>query len=117
MKITKNTISVLLLFIIILISYASIFLNEFVWDDFTFITSNEKITSVEYIPYHFTHESRNSLYRPLRETFYIFTYSVLGLNTFGYHLNSIILHSLITFFVFYIILKIAKKMTWPFSLL
>jgi len=109
MKINRNLITIIFLFIIVLASYANVFPNEFVWDDKTFITSNQKITSVTYIPYHFTHESRNSLWRPLRETFYIFTYSIWSLNTFGYHLNSILLHTLITIFIFFIIYDITKN--------
>ncbi|MBN4049154.1 tetratricopeptide repeat protein [archaeon AH-315-M20] len=109
MKINKILVIILALVIINLISYFNIFQNEFAWDDFTFITSNKKITSPEYIPYHFTHESRNSLWRPLRETLYIFTYSIWNLNTFGYHLNSLLLHTLITIFVFFIIANLAKN--------
>lgn len=109
MRISRTLPIVLFLFIAILINYANIFLNGFVWDDNNFITSNKKITSLEYIPYHFTHESRNSLWRPLRETLYILTYSVWGLNPFGYHLNALLLHTLITVFVFFIIANIAKS--------
>ena len=109
MRINKNVAIILLLLTVILVNYANIFPNEFVWDDNTFITSNRKITSFEYIFYHFTHESRNSLWRPLRETLYIFTYSVWGLNTFGYHLNAILLHSLIVILIFYIISSITKN--------
>ncbi|MBW2976562.1 tetratricopeptide repeat protein [Candidatus Woesearchaeota archaeon] len=109
MKINKNLAAVIVLFAVVLINYANIFPNEFVWDDDTFITSNRKITSLEHIPYHFTHESRNSLWRPLRETFYIFTYLVWGLNTVGYHLNALLLHTLITVFVFFIFANITKK--------
>jgi len=109
MKINRNLIFISIIFAVILISYANIFLNEFVWDDFTFIVTNKKITSLEYIPYHFTHESRNALWRPLRETLYVFTYSAWNLNTFGYHLNAFLLHTLVTIFVFFIIANISKN--------
>ena len=101
MKINKNVAFVSLLFTVVLISYANVFYNPFVWDDHTFIESNRKITSLENIPYFFTHESRNALWRPLRETFYALTYSVWGLNPFGYHLNALLLHALVTIFIFF----------------
>src|SRR3989344_3380118 len=101
MRLDKKLAIILLLFLVVLINYVNIFQNEFVWDDHNFIASNRKITSLENIPYYFTHESRNSLWRPLRETLYILTYSIWGLNTFGYHLNALLLHTLITIFIFF----------------
>ena len=113
MKINKNVAFVSLLFAVVLISYANVFYNPFVWDDHTFIESNRKITSLENIPYFFTHESRNALWRPLRETFYALTYSVWGLNPFGYHLNALLLHALVTIFIFFIFSNITKNSEMP----
>jgi len=109
MKASKQAIYIGIIILLVLVSYINVFRNEFVWDDHIFIVENNKITSFSYIPYYFTHESMNSLWRPIRETLYIVTYKIWGLNAFGYHLNSLILHSLISLLVFLIISNIARN--------
>ncbi|MCH8003932.1 MAG: tetratricopeptide repeat protein [Nanoarchaeota archaeon] len=112
MKLNKNLLIVLFLFIIILISYANIFPNNFAWDDEFFIVNNIHIRDLSNIPGFFTEPSPGFLYRPLRSVFYTLTYQIWGLNVFGYHLNSLLLHFFVSLLLFFITLKITKKTTF-----
>lgn len=114
MKINKNAIIVLILFAVVLISYVNIFLNEFVWDDEFFIVNNINIRDLDNIPKFFTEPSSGFLYRPIRSIFYTITYQVWGLNVFGYHLNSLLLHFFVALLLFFITLKITNKTEFSF---
>lgn len=109
MKLNKNTLFIISLIIVILISYSNTFQNEFVWDDDFFIVDNIHIKDLNNIPSFFFEPSVGNLYRPIRSVFYVITHKIWQLNTFGYHLNSIILHTLITIILFYITLKVTKN--------
>jgi len=104
----KNLILVILIVILSLISYINVFDNEFVWDDHVFILDNADIKSFSNIPFFFK-EDVDGLYRPLRGVHYTLAYSVFRKNEFGYHLNAVFFHTLISILVFFIILKILNK--------
>ena len=114
MRVNKNILIVLILFAVILISYGNIFLNEFVLDDNDFIAENIHTKYIKNIPEFFVEPSINNLYRPLRTTFYTLYYQIWDLNVFGYHLNSLILHTFVTILLFFITLKITKKKMFSF---
>lgn len=114
MKLNKNAIFVALLFLAVLASYFNIFQNEFVWDDFFFITDNIHIQDLRNIPDFFTQPSTGDLYRPIRQVFYAVNYQIWGLNTFGYHLNSILLHFFVTALFYFITLKLTNKHGFSF---
>ena len=106
MRINKNLAIVLFLFLVVLVNYANIFQNEFVWDDGFFIVENIHIKELNNIPGFFTEPSTGNLYRPLRSVFYTINYQIWHLNVFGCHLNSLILHFLVTILFFFITLNI-----------
>ena len=106
--IKNNYIIVILIIVLSLISYINVFDNEFVWDDHDFILDNADIKSFSNIPSFFT-EDVDGLYRPLRTVHYAVAYSVFRKNEFGYHLNSVFFHVLISVLVFFIIKKIVNK--------
>src|SRR3989338_3008461 len=114
MKLNKNVIFVVLLFLAVLASYLNIFRNEFVWDDFFFITDNIHIKDSGNIPDFFTQPSTGDLYRPIRQVFYAINYQIWGLNTFGYHLNSFLLHFFVTALFYFITLKLTDKPGFSF---
>jgi len=114
MKVNKNLIIVIFLFVVVLISYVNIFPNEFAWDDFFFIVDNIHIRDLGNIPDFFTQPSTGDLYRPMRQVFYAVNYHVWQLNTFGYHLNSFLLHFFITTFFYFITLKLTNKNAFSF---
>ena len=104
----KNTIAIVLIVLLSLISYINVFDNEFVWDDHIFILDNTDIKSFSNIPYFFK-EDVDGLYRPLRSLHYTIAYSIFKKNEFGYHFNSVFFHTLISVLVFFIIKNIVKK--------
>jgi len=114
MKLNKNIIFVALLFLAVLAGYINIFQNDFAWDDFFFITDNIHITDIKGIPDFFIQPSTGDLYRPVRQAFYAITYQIWGLNTFGYHLNSFLLHFFVTALFYFITLKLTNKSGFSF---
>ena len=82
MRVNKNLIAVLFLFLVALVSYANIFHNDFAWDDTFFIVENIHIRSLDEIPGFFAEPSTGHLYRPLRSVFYAVTYQIWQLNIF-----------------------------------
>src|SRR3989338_2071245 len=114
MKLNKNIIFVALLFLAVLAGYINIFQNDFAWDDFFFITDNIHITDIKGIPDFFIQPSTGDLYRPVRQAFYAITYQIWGLNTFGYHLNSFLLHFFVTALFYFITLKLTNKSSFSF---
>ena len=114
MKININLIIVMVLFVVILINYVNVFPNEFVWDDIFFIVDNIHIKELSNIPGFFAEPSTSNLYRPLRNVFYTINYQIWQLNIFGYHLNSLLLHFLVTILLFFITLRITNKTIFSF---
>lgn len=114
MRMNKNIVSVILLFIAVLMSYSNIFQNEFAWDDFYFIRDNIHIRDAKNIPTFFAEPSTGYLYRPLRSIFYTLNYNLWKLNILGYHLNSLLLHFAVTTLFYFITLKITEKFALSF---
>jgi len=109
MKLSRNFWIVLALFLVVLLSYANAFRNEFAWDDEFFIVNNMHIQNFDEIPGFFAEPSTGDLYRPLRSVFYSIIYKIWQLNAFGYHLNGFLLHFFITAILFFITLKITDN--------
>jgi Tfp pilus assembly protein PilF len=114
-KISKKALMVLALLGVVVLNYANIFQNDFAWDDKFFIVDNIHIRDMRNIPAFFAEPSPGNLYRPLRSVFYTLTYSVWRLNVFGYHLNSLMLHFLVTLLLFLITLKITNNSVISFA--
>jgi len=104
--------NLLLIFIIITagtIVYVNTFKNEFVWDDHIYIEENIPIKGFKYLPTFFYTPTHGNLYRPLRELDKAAVYNFFGLNVFGYHLNSLLLHLGISVLAYLIIFKLTSK--------
>src|SRR3989338_2767414 len=114
MGLNKNLAIVVCLFIVVLISYANIFQNEFAWDDEFFIVENIHIRDIKNIPGFFIESSPGFLYRPLRTVFYTINYNIWGLDVFGYHLNSLLLHFFVTVLFFFITSEMTGKAGFSF---
>ena len=104
----KKAIPIILILLASLVSYINTFDNEFVWDDHIFILDNTDIKLFSNIPYFFK-EDADGLYRPLRTLHYTIAYSIFKKNEFGYHLNSIFFHIIISVLIFFIIKNIIGK--------
>jgi len=110
----KNKHLLIVLLITIIINYVNVFQNDFAWDDEFFIVNNIQIRDMKNIPSFFSEPSPGNLYRPLRSTFYTLNYQIWNLNTFGYHLNSILLHFFVTILILYITLNLTNKNSLAF---
>jgi Flp pilus assembly protein TadD len=93
------------------------FSNGFVFDDEFFIVNNFEIRSLKNIPSFFVESSVGNLYRPIRGVLYSFTYLIWKLNPFGWHLNAILFHAIITVVVYLILVEILPKYAFFTSLL
>ena len=101
MRISKNTINIVIIVLLCFAAYANTLFNGFVWDDEEFIVNRPEIRDLG--------STLNSLggdqygiYRPLRTIFYHFSYELYGLNPTLYHLQAIILHALASVLIYLI---------------
>ncbi len=115
MKLNKNVLSIAVLILAVFASYANTFRNEFAWDDAYFIVDNIHSRNLEEMPGFFVEHSPGDLYRPIRSVFYTIIYQLFGLNVFGYHLNSFLLHLAVTIVLYFITLKITEKASLSFA--
>ena len=100
------------LFLIVVFSfilYSNTLLNDFVYDDYFFITENPSIRSLHRIPSFFSRPSVGELYRPLRETLFTISYVLYKDNAFWYHIQAIFMHILIAIVGYNIILSLTKR--------
>ncbi|MGA2192495.1 MAG: tetratricopeptide repeat protein [Nitrospirota bacterium] len=88
--------------------------SPFLYDDFHTIVDNPYITDLKYIPEYFLVAKANSdklehsSWRPLWYLSFALNYRLGGLDTLGYHLFNIILHTLNSLLVFFLALLILK---------
>ena len=107
--------------LLLLISWA-IYINttngDFIKDDIYQVLRNEWIRSFSNAPavffgsvWDFLPEGGElTYYRPMMHIFYMFSYKLSELNTWGYHLVNILLHSLNSVMVFLVALKLFRGM-------
>ena len=103
----------LIIIIAVIVVYLNIFRNDFVWDDKFFVLEREEIKDLRNIPVFFTQDVEG-LYRPVRTVFYAVSYALWKENPIGYHVNAILIHSIVSILVYLIILKISGKVKLSF---
>jgi protein O-mannosyl-transferase len=108
MKLNNNFLAVSILFAVVLLSYANIFFNDFVWDDHVYILDNPDVRSISNIKLFFTQDT-DGLYRPIRSIYYTLIYPISGKNEFLYHVSSLFLHAIITILVFLIVSNLVNQ--------
>ncbi len=113
--------AIVLIFLVSLIIYSNSLAGQFVWDDEYFIVKNRFIRSVSNFPLFFTYSPTIALgglskdiYRPLVTLSYAVDYSLWGLNSFGYHLTNVIIHSLNGMLLFLLLYLIFDKISLAF---
>jgi len=94
-------------------AYANSLHGAFVYDDIENVLDNHWIRDVRYLYEIFTMHSAGfakeyaaRYYRPLVQVIYMADYHLFGLDTWGYHLVSVILHTIVTVLVFAVSLEI-----------
>lgn len=100
----------LLLLLFTLVIYSNSLGGQFVYDDEYFIVKNIAIRSLENIPLFFTaptavafSELSQDVYRPVTTLSYAIDYFLWKLDTFGYHLENVLLHAMNAILVFLLI--------------
>ncbi len=93
--------------------YGNSLKNSFVWDDELLVTGNPSIRSLSNIPGFFrtdlAPEIGGNFFRPLQAISYTIDYACWGLNPFGYHLTSILIHIANSILVFLLISDLIKR--------
>ncbi|MBW2988818.1 glycosyltransferase family 39 protein, partial [Candidatus Woesearchaeota archaeon] len=106
MRLKRKHIHILIIILLCAIIYSNTFFSGFVFDDKFFIQDNFRIRSLSNIPSFFRVPGTGNLYRPIRETLYSITFFFWGLNPFGYHMNAVLLHTLISVLAYLIIFQV-----------
>lgn len=116
MPVNKKAISIIIISIISIEVYSNSLFNSFVYDDPFQILNNKWITSFKYLPQIFTSDvwgfagnGGSNYYRPLMHVIYMLTYNLFGLKPIGFHLVSVLLHTIVCIFVFLVGVKLFKK--------
>lgn len=113
----KTQTQIWIIVLAVIISFISIFPNEFVWDDEDLIVNWEAIRSYKNIPAAFiapTHPSYLDTYRPIRFVLATMTYSLFGENPTGYHATTLAIHLACTLLIFGIVKKLTNQPYAPF---
>jgi len=93
-------------------AYSPTLKANFVWDDNDFILNWKEIRTfniVELIQTSPPTEFIGRFYRPVRTIFYSLAYQAYEKHAFGYHLQAILIHILITLIIYFIVTKLTKK--------
>jgi len=92
-----------------LLVYANALGGKFIWDDHYLVENNVFIQNWSYLPYLFTQNIGAGargiyyFYRPLQMLTYMTDRSLWGLNPFGYHLTSVLLHISVALCIYWLI--------------
>jgi protein O-mannosyl-transferase len=108
----KIMFHIALIILITTLVYINSFKNEFVFDDHLHILENTQIRYKENT-LNFFKQPFMDIYRPLRSIHYMIIYSISKENPIGYHLNRLLLHSLITILIYLITKALTKKTNIP----
>lgn len=113
-----TSVQILLLVLLTVLSYGNILQNSFAWDDsdffeYWFTIKNGKTVSAIYslpdllagdLP-----ENHRGVYRPIRSVYYLLSYQLYGNNPVFYHLQAIVVQTLIVILIYLIINLILKS--------
>ncbi len=96
--------------------------NDFVFDDRIVVERNElvkapsQITRIFSTPYHYGYRGANTgLYRPFTILSFALNYAISGFSKYSFHIVNILLHSLVSLFVFLLLLEINGRISLAFA--
>ncbi len=99
------------------IVYSPSLAGEFLWDDEDMIVSNPLIRSPVFVLENFTHyldlKGASAHYRPVQNLSYLTDYWCWGMNPFGYHLTSTLLHGVSACLLFLLLRQIVRRLYAP----
>jgi len=101
--------------------YLNILVNGFVYDDDTQVLENPYVRSFQYLKeiftsnvWSFTGLVTSNYYRPVMTVGYLVCYKVFGMQAYGFHLASHLLHVLIVCLVFVLTERLTGDRVWAF---
>ncbi len=115
LSIPQHTLYIVVLVCIVLAVYWNTLWNGFVWDDVGLVTWNRAILSLDlhHIIQYFTDRdvthAPGEIYRPISLLTYAINYQLSGINPFGYHLTNLIIHTLNSILIFYLLISILEE--------
>ncbi len=116
-KLKSTKIQLLIIIILTFLAYSNIFANAFVIDDPKIIVEWTTKNDLRNIPKIFTGEEAagiNTRYRPIGNLFFMLAYQIFGVNPFGYHIVSILVHLASTVLIYFIIRHLRGGHWLPF---
>lgn len=116
LRIKKVQICILIIFTIL--TYINILQNGFAWDDQDFFLDWPQIKNTGELPAYLSlpyllagdlPPNHQGVYRPIRSAYYLASYTIWGEHAFGYHLQAIIIFTLIVILIYAVTELITKK--------
>ena len=111
---TTRILLPILVSLVSFLAYLNTLHHQFVFDDFRIIVNNPFIKDWKYFPALFNCDyfkiSGELSYRPLVTLSYFIDYSLWGLNSSGFHLTNLLIHTLNTVLAFFLIFKITNNL-------
>ncbi len=103
---------ILAIIVLTVLAYSNIFQNGFVWDDEFFIPQWEAIRNMSSFPQMLQGalpSKFSGAFRPGLSIYYLLFYQLFGQNTFGWHLQSLLVHLLSTVLVYLILEQLIQQ--------
>jgi tetratricopeptide (TPR) repeat protein len=101
--------------------YLNILFNDFVYDDGIQVIRNPYVRSFQYLKeifttnvWSFAGETVSNYYRPMMTFGYLVCYQLFGMQAYGFHLVSLLLHVLIVCLVFVLTERLTGDRVWAF---
>ena len=118
----SNTFVFLILVVVVFMVFGNALFNEYSYDDHYLILDNHYIRDLANFKDFLLNdvaimtpiEKPSGYYRPVSMIFLVLNYKIWGLNAFGLHLTSVLIHLLNCFLVFLITKQIVKNFWVPF---
>lgn len=108
-KLIQNILPISVITVITLLIYMNSLNNDFVWDDVDLIVKNEAIRKLDlHALWSFFSDDKvthapGEIYRPLYILSYALNYKFFGIDPFGYHLTNLIIHTINSVLVFFVV--------------
>jgi tetratricopeptide (TPR) repeat protein len=103
---------ILLIILVCLLAYSNTFLVPFLFDDHYYIVNNARIKDVSNIPSFFTEIEGPKATNPFTLTTFALNYYLSGLNTLGYHIFNVALHTINGILLYFLILITAGLLNY-----
>jgi len=120
----EKIVSISILVLISILSYANSLNNSFVWDDNVLIVENDFVKNPKYFKEIFSKDFfdisgvefnfKYGYYRPVITLSYLFDYYIWKLNFSGFHLTNILLHAFNSILIYLILFRLLESGFVPF---